>query len=123
MLFGFMEGLVGVQDQGCMMDAVNLCPRWAATGITSAEVSVGYEASGAQLGYTYEEHAEGIRLELETRKTAALIHLLLPEGAQVASVSSDSGPVDFSTSVVGKSQYVNCQFPVIGGIGIDISFK
>ncbi|MFP4541766.1 MAG: hypothetical protein ACLFR7_09060, partial [Opitutales bacterium] len=60
MLYGFVEGLVGIQDQGRMLDHVRLCPRWAAAGLAAAEARIGYAASGASFGYRYEAKANGI---------------------------------------------------------------
>jgi hypothetical protein len=123
MLFGFMEGLVGVQDQGCMMDAVKISPRWVAASLSSAEVSVGYAASGACLEYAYRERTDGISLDIETVHTAAQIHLLLPEGAQIASVSNNGDAMEFTESSVENSRYADCQLIIDRGTTLDFKFK
>jgi hypothetical protein len=112
MLYGFLEGLVGIQDQGRLMDRLRLTPRWAADGVTSAEARVGYEASGTSTGYAYSENKDGITLSLETiRQEPASpvkidLSMLLPEGARVAAVDGPGGSLEFTGSMVGDSAYV-----------------
>lgn len=123
MLHGFMEGLVGIQDQGRMLDTVRLCPRWSAAGITSAECSMGYEASGAQFAYQYEETANGINLEIEAAQSDIQLHLLLPDGANVQDLQIQGNPIDFSNSTVGSSSYIDCQLSAKSGTDVKIKFK
>lgn len=119
MLYGFLEGLVGIQDQGRLMDCLRLTPRWAADGVTSAEARVGYEASGTSTGYAYSENSDNITLSLETLRqepaTPIKINLsmLLPEGACVAAVDGPEGPLEFTESMVGNSAYVNARLTLV----------
>lgn len=122
MLWAFMEGLVGIQDQGRMLDTVHLCPRWSAAGITSAECSMGYEASGAQFAYQYEETNDGINLEIETNKSDIELQLLLPEGASVQELQSQGEKIDFDIISVGNSNYAVCQTKTEVGTDLKVIF-
>jgi hypothetical protein len=123
MLFGLLEGLVGIQDKGRLMDRVRLTPRWAADGVTSAEARVGYEASGAAFGYAYSENNDSISLSLESirpESTGAIevgFSVLLPQGARVAAVEAPGGAVEFTESTVGESAYVNATFTLDSAAG------
>lgn len=123
MLWAFMEGLVGIQDQGRMLDTVCLCPRWAATSVSSAECSMGYEASGAQFAYQYEETANGINLEIVTTQSDVRLHLLLPDGATVQDIQLQSNSIESSNTNVGSSSYINCQLSAQTGTEVKIKFK
>jgi len=122
MLYGFMEGLVGIQDHGCMMDQVRLCPRWTAADVSSAEVNVGYEASGASLAYAYRERVDSLNLQIETARAGIQLHLLLPQGAEAREVTGPDGPLEFSQSVVGNSRYVDCSLKVEKIAGVNVRF-
>jgi hypothetical protein len=123
MLHGFMEGLVGIQDKGRMLDTVRLCPRWAAAGLTSAEASMGYEVSGAQFAYTYEERANELRLEIATQHSEIKLHLLLPQGASVGEVKTSQGSIPFAEVEIGSSRYVDCQLSVEAGCDVVVRLK
>ncbi|MEX0330468.1 MAG: hypothetical protein AB3N64_03500 [Puniceicoccaceae bacterium] len=123
MLYGFMEGLAGIQDHGCCLDVVRLCPRWAAAGVDSAEVETGYAASGARFGYQYQQASDSLKLEIISRHSLVDIHLLLPTGAEVASVSTRSGDLEFAESTVGQSHYLDCQLAVMDGAEITVRFR
>ncbi len=123
MLYGFMEGLVGIQDKGRLLDTVRLCPRWAAAGLCSAEASLGYEVSGAQFSYHYEERANELKLEIKTQKSDVHLHQLLPENAAVDSIQVAGASVPFEESVLGASHYVDCQLSVEQGTDVIIRFK
>jgi len=123
MLHGFMEGLVGIQDQGRMLDAVRLCPRWSAAGLTTAEASMGYEVSGAQFAYNYEELANEVELELRTQKSEVHLHLLLPHGASVNDVQLANTSIPFQETEVGSSRYVDCELSIDHGADVVVRFK
>ena len=123
MLHGFMEGLVGIQDKGRLLDTVRLCPRWAAAGLSSAEASLCYDVSGAQFSYHYEERANELKLEIKTQKSDVHLHQLLPENAAVDSIQVAGASVPFEESVLGASHYVDCQLSVEQGTDVIIRFK
>ena len=126
MLHGFLEGLVGVQDQGCRLDTVRLCPRWSAAGLSAAEARVGYEASEAFFGYRYEETADGIGLELERAgppQGTVELHLLLPPGATVHSLTSGGASLDFRESTVGASRYLDATLGLARDARLQVRFR
>jgi hypothetical protein len=123
MLYGFIEGLVGIQDRGRCFDTVRLCPRWNATGLSSAEVNIGYEVSGAAFAYAYEELSNSIKLEVSTANADTDFHILLPAGARVRSVSGPDGPIEFRNLDVGESHYVDFRYSVDSGAAFTIMFE
>lgn len=122
MLYGFIEGLVGVQDQGRLMDRIRLCPRWVAAGIDSAEVEVAYAASGASFAYTYSKTAGGVKLDLSAHATVVDLHLLLPEQVSVARVTGPGGELPFSTSRLRQSTYLDTSLTVTGPVTLEVHF-
>ncbi len=122
MLYGFLEGLVGIQDKGRQLDSVRLCPRWAAAGVTSAEARAGYEVSGVSAGYAYEERADSIRLQIEAPGSTVALHLLLPEGARARAVTGPGGPIEFSEESVRASRYVDATLQINKAAEVRIDF-
>ncbi|MCC5833601.1 MAG: hypothetical protein JJU20_02605 [Opitutales bacterium] len=123
MLYGFMEGLVGVQDRSKLMQDLTLCPRWHAADVTEAEVQVGYEVSGTQFGYQYREQAEGLKLTIEGARHNVNAHILLPNGARVANVQVGGKDWTFQQSKVEESAYLDFEFSVDTGTAIEVRFK
>ena len=123
MLHGFIEGLVGVQDQQSLLQETNLCPRWHAAGITEAEASVGYECSQASLQYAYRESNDGIDLKIQAAKNQSHIHLIIPQGATVEKVRVNGNSPPFQQSKVQATDYVDFDATIVGGAEIQISFK
>ncbi len=123
MLYGFLEGLAGVQDNSKLLKNVSLCPRWHAAGVTEAEVRVGYEISGASVAYSYRETASGFSISVEAGQTQARVHLLLPKDAKVQSVAGGKGGIAFTESQVEQSCYVDFATEVVDGIELSISFR
>lgn len=123
MLYGFLEGLVGVQDHARLFEQTTLAPRWHAAGITEAEARVGYEVSGASIAYAYREHASGIELSIEAERSAIRLHLLIPSDATVESVSDSTGNRPFTESRIESSRYVDLTLDVKGGSNLSVAFK
>ena len=123
MLYGFFEGLVGVQDKSQLFKNVALSPRWHAAGVSEAEVRVGYEISCASVAYSYRESPNGISLSIEAEQTEAGVHLLLPIGAIVHSVTGGQGSIPFTVAQVEESRYLDFETEVIDGIDLSVSFK
>ncbi len=84
MAWALVEGLAGVVDRGRTFDSVRLSPRWEAAGIDSADVSVGYAASGASVRYRYRRDGSRITLEIEAAGADVQWHVLLPAGHRAA---------------------------------------
>jgi hypothetical protein len=91
-----------------------LSPRWAAAGLEAADVSVGYEASGACLSYEYRREGSRIDLTITGRASGVDVHLLLPDGQAADSVSVDGSHVAFRNVSVESSGYVDLACRVDG---------
>ena len=123
MLYGLVEGLVGVQDHEKQFEKVSLCPRWAAADIAEAEASVGYEQSDASIRYQYRQTDNGIQLAIEAKRSSVAFKQLLPQDAQVARVSCGGADVDFQESKARASRYVHFQADIEKGADVTIHFK
>ena len=105
MLYGFMEGLVGVVDQGKGFERMRLAPRWEAAGVHEADVRVLYGASRAAISYRYRRQERAISLELEGSRSDVCLHLMLPDGWRTASVTVDGEEVASRRSEVRATAY------------------
>lgn len=123
MLYGFIEGLVGIQDVHKCYEKIILSPRWHAAGISEAEAGVGYEISDSGVRYAYRQDDNGIQLNLEAADSEAHVHLLLPPEAVVTRVQANGIDVDFQQSTVRQSQYLNCVVGIKGGADLNIAFQ
>lgn len=123
MLHGFIEGLVGIQDQRSLLQDVVLSPRWHAAGVTQAEAGAGYECSGANIQYAYQEKNDGISLSIQAAQAQCNCHLMIPDGARVAQVQAGSESVDFKQTKVQSSNYVDFNCAVSSGKDITVEFK
>ena len=94
-------------DEGRGFDEMMVSPRWLAAGVSEAEVSVGYAASGRGVGYSFRHRAGRIALEVRTPPADVAFHVLLPSGADVRAVRLDTRDVPFRTSAVESSGYVD----------------
>jgi hypothetical protein len=109
-VYGLIEGLAGVVDQGVAFDVAGVAPRWPAAGQDRVAVSVSYPASGGYVAYRYrhDEAEREIRLELAGSGGRFACHVLLPEGAERAtSVTCDGAEVPFENAQVEGSRYAD----------------
>lgn len=115
-----VSGLAGVVDESTRFRDVRLSPRWPAAGEDWAEVSVAYHGADASVAYrqTVDRAAGLLTLDLKCGASTRRVHchILLPDGAQPASVDLDGKPVVFQTVRVESSAYADLD--VQGGIGI-----
>jgi hypothetical protein len=121
MLSALTEGLAGVVDYAKLYRDVELSPRWAAAGVTSADVTLGYGASAAYFAYRWEEHSNGtISLTWGGEQTESVrLHLLLPAGiATPRQVVLGGASVQFNITTVESSLYLDAALPGNGHIDI-----
>ncbi len=64
MLWALIEGLAGVVDEGARFERIRLCPRWPAAGVTAADISLAYPASGARIGYRWRADESALTLDV-----------------------------------------------------------
>ena len=123
MLFAFVEGLCGIEDQGHSYQQVRCSPRWAATDELTASVQVGYEASGASFGYSYTHDADAnsIRLRFDGEADVDL-HLLLPKGARPLKLTWGGESREVASSTVQESVYADAQGRVTDGTEVEVRY-
>ena len=107
MLYGFLEGLAGVEDSLRLFEKARLSPRWPAAGVEKAEVQVCYESSGASISYSIAYEEDHISLEVQTSSSEVFFHVLLPERSAAGSVSVNGRDVEFKNVRLEKSHYVD----------------
>jgi hypothetical protein len=120
MLFALFEGLAGVEDRLKLFQAAKLSPRWTAAGVREAEVRMCYANSGAEIGYSYRIKDDGLYLEIESSKSELAFHVLLPRHSTALSVLINSAEIEFESSQVEKSYYVDFCISVSGKTSIKI---
>ena len=123
MLYAFIEGLAGIEDQSKLFQKVKISPRWPAAEVQEAEVRIEYDNSGAYVHYIYNYTPEKIFLELSSPHTQASFHVLLPQKSEVKSVDRDGKPLDFREVKIEESHYVDFSISVIKKCGINICFS
>ena len=107
MLYGFLEGLAGVEDRLRLFEKARLSPRWPAAGVEKADVQVSYESSGASISYSIAYEEDHISLEVRTSSSEVFFHVLLPERSAAGSVSVNGKDGKFKNVRVEKSHYVD----------------
>jgi hypothetical protein len=113
MLYALMEGLAGIVDEHKLYQSVRISPRWVAAGCREARACAVYGASGANIGYVFEQDVEKKTLALEIVGTAGVsLHLLLPSGTRAKKLTVDGKPVAHKNSKVEQSPYVDASFAV-----------
>ncbi len=121
MLNALTEGLAGVVDNGKLYQNITLAPRWAATGRTSARVTLGYAASGSYFSYNWQKLDDGsIKLGWGGAQTGNVkLHLLLPKGVKAPQQALLNGqPVEFKLVSVQESLYLDASLPGSGTLQI-----
>jgi hypothetical protein len=114
MLWALVEGLAGVEDRSSLYRRARLSPRWLAGGVQRASVRVGYACSGASVGYVFAREGDRIRLEVTAESSDIAFHVLLPEGAEAATVSVGGREIAFENVLVEESPYVDFEAAVSG---------
>lgn len=124
MLYAFVEGLCGIEDQAHSFQAVRCAPRWVALDEATATVDLSYAASGASFGYDFHHRPadQAIDLVLRAEEAAVALHLLLPEGAQAVAVTQDGAPASCETVVVEDSPYAEAQIDVHGRTAVEVRY-
>ncbi|MFQ5628937.1 MAG: hypothetical protein ACE5I1_09270 [bacterium] len=125
MLYGFVEGLCGIEDLSHSFEKVRCSPRWMATDEQEASVKLSYAASGAMFGYRLHHYAENatILLELESSRSEVELRILLPENVRVRSVLWNSNPVPHDMEQVESSQYAKISGIVSGIAKIGVHYE
>lgn len=107
MLYAFIEGLCGIQDQTKTFQKIKIAPRWIAAGVKKAEFWIEYASSEKGLRYTYMQKKDRIELELECPQSDLYFHVLLPDHSKVKSVDAEDKLIDFNEEERENNCYVN----------------
>jgi len=125
-VYALIEGLVGAKDEGVAFEPALLAPRWAAAGVDRAGATVTYPASGGYVAYQYRHDPKRKRLTILATGSGQTCrcHLLLPKGAaETVSVRSDGKDLDFATSTVEASRYVDFALDAASPREVAIAYK
>ncbi len=124
MLYGFVEGLCGVVDEGAGFESVSCTPRWAATDEKEIEIEISYAASGATFGYRYQHDAEQKEIHFSGNfaKSSVRLSLLIPEGAVLRHARRDGQDVPAQVSHIEGSTYVDFESPFSGDVSLNIRY-
>lgn len=115
MVYAFMEGLVGIVDQGFLFNKIKLSPRWAATQVTRAAAQVGYGASDAGFKYEFELQPDENKIILKLDGAAQLdLHVLLPAGRKAEKLLCSGKSILFQNVNVENSTYIDAELMLAG---------
>jgi hypothetical protein len=123
MLYAFIEGLAGIEDQDKLFQKVKVSPRWIAAGVEEAEVHAAYASSRSGFKYGYRVEDTQILLSIRAGRSDACFHVLLPKDARVETVVSGNKKIDFVNSHVRESHYVDFHLEVDGEVSIQIKLR
>jgi hypothetical protein len=118
-VYGLMEGLVGVQDAGISFDEAVMVPRWESAGIRDVEATVKYEASGGYVSYKYKmlEKEKKLIVEFTGNAHTTRVKILIPENKNLTDVYCDREICRYELLEIENSTYASFEVP---GIGIHI---
>ncbi len=120
MLFALFEGLAGVEDKLKLFHKVKLSPRWTAAGVNEAEVRMCYANSGAEVGYSYKIKADCLYFDVECQRSELDFHFLLPKRSTAKIVLVDGAEIEFESSQVENSLYVDFCLSAAGKTSVEI---
>ena len=109
-VYGLVEGLVGIVDKDVAYRVAQVAPRWPAAGTDEAKVAIHYPASDGYVAYDYRHDPEAreMALTLTGSGQRADCHVLLPAGIGSATAVTDDGTsVAFTTSRLEESAYAD----------------
>ncbi len=121
MLYGFLEGLAGVEDRLKLFKKIRLSPRWLAAGIDRAEVQLGYRNSDDVFGYAFQHEGGRVSIDILSPLSEVVFHVLVPRSTAANSVSIDGKDVEYRNVQVEESCYVDFKASIEKGAAIKIS--
>lgn len=105
------EGLAGIIDMGVNYDEMGFAPKFPVTHYTELRYLTGYEVNKTKVDVRYILTEEGMRYDIYSPARTINAHILLPKGRECAKLLVDSKETAFTTSLVGKSKYVDAKLP------------
>jgi hypothetical protein len=124
-LSAFVEGLVGIKDNGKKFDKLYFSPKWPAANIDNAKATIKY---GASDGYVaYEEHINkeknNINILLSSPSSEITAHVLLPQNASAKSISVNNEKIKFTNTKNEKNNYADFDLKNDNIATIDIEYE
>jgi hypothetical protein len=107
MLYAFLEGLAGVEDEHKLFQKIRLSPRWFAAGVDEVEVRVDYKSSGAFICYSFHCKEDHVVIDVHSPHSNIFFHVLLPEDSRATAVNIDGNDTEFANERIEHSPYVN----------------
>jgi len=120
-VYALLEGLGGVKDTGVAYDTALLAPRWSASGVTDAELTVHLPASNGYVTYRYQRKEDAIRIEATSTADAIDVQVLLPEGTTAGGVTVNGDAVEFDVTRMEQSRYACTRLTGIDVFVIDVA--
>ena len=120
MLYALFEGLAGVEDRLKLFEKIKLSPRWTAAGVNEAEVRMCYANSGAEVGYSYKIKADCLYFDVECQRSELDFHVLLPKRTAAKIVLVDGAEIEFESSQVENSLYIDFCLSAAGKTSVEI---
>jgi hypothetical protein len=115
-IYALIEGLAGVVDEDVVFENTRITPRWEATGLNAARVSVRYPSSQGYCSYHYQKDSAGqISLDLTGSGRHFEVEILLPKGRNVKTASLNGNSTKARVRTVEQSQYAVVEVPA-GGV-------
>jgi hypothetical protein len=108
MLYAFIEGLVGVQDNMKKLNNIRLTPRWEAAGVKQAEAQIVYPACNAYVKYKYLRSYKTVKLEIEGSPENIDLELYLPENNYALSANITGAYIHRQEESKQGTRYFRC---------------
>jgi hypothetical protein len=124
-VYGLVEGLVGVQDSGVSFNEATLVPRWEAAGIRDAEATIKYESSGGYASYKYRflENENKLIMEFTGNAHKTRVKILIPENKNLTGVYCDRETGRYDIQDIESSSYAVFDIEGIGTHIVEIRFS
>lgn len=107
-LKAFIEGMAGIKSLQPAFQSAVLSPKWHLADIGKVKTTAKYVPSGGYLAYEYEKLSDNHYEILFTGNSHEMnIHFPLPEGKTIATLKMNNEELNFNTTSIENSTYVN----------------
>jgi len=105
-VYGFIEGLCGIKNEGTAFDNVNISPRWAASTTTQVKVFARYPESDGYAAYDYNLSDKALTVNVASCALKYHFNVLLPENKNISTVFLNGKPVQYHIVKIEHSDYL-----------------
>lgn len=125
MLYGFIEGLCGIEDLSHSYQNLRISPKWAITDEDEVSVAIGYAASEKIISYVYhnDKETQTIKLHLNAENANLELRVLLPENTNPISLQWNKRDVPFLTEEIESSTYLTSTGKIDAKLEIQINYQ